>query len=84
MERVQFHLHLIDTHRGSFHWEWGPYALRVTVAYSDTFPVAGGCHCNRLALYQHPCSSLLLGLQKADSLVNRSTDPNLRNLEERG
>ena len=28
------------------------YALRVTVVYSDTFPVAGGCHCNRLDLYQ--------------------------------
>ena len=25
--------------------------VRVTVAYSDTFPVAGGCHCNRLGLY---------------------------------
>ena len=25
--------------------------VRVTVAYSDTFPVAGGCHCKRLALY---------------------------------
>ena len=23
----------------------------MTVAYSDTFPVAGGCHCNRLDLY---------------------------------
>ena len=23
----------------------------MTVAYSDTFPAAGGCHCNRLALY---------------------------------
>ena len=23
----------------------------MTVAYSDTFPVAGGCHCNRLSLY---------------------------------
>ena len=27
------------------------YALRVTVAYSVTFPVAKGCHCNRLLLY---------------------------------
>ena len=23
----------------------------MTVAYSDTFPVAGGCHCKQLALY---------------------------------
>ena len=33
------------------------YALTVTVVYSDTFPVARGCHCNRLALYSH----MLLG-----------------------
>ena len=26
-------------------------SVRVTVAYSDTFPVAGGCHSNRLGLY---------------------------------
>ena len=26
-------------------------SIRVTVAYSDTFPVSGGCHCNRLTLY---------------------------------
>ena len=25
--------------------------VRVTVAYSDTFPVARGCHCNQLGLY---------------------------------
>ena len=27
------------------------YALRLTVIYSDTFPIARGCHCNRLDLY---------------------------------
>ena len=27
--------------------------VRVTVAYSDTFPVARGCHCNRLDLYHN-------------------------------
>ena len=26
-------------------------SVRVTVAYSDTFPVSRGCHCNQLNLY---------------------------------
>ena len=29
----------------------GSYALTVTVTYSDTFSVAGRCHCNQLDLY---------------------------------
>ena len=33
------------------------YALTVTVAYSDTFPIAGGCHCNRLDLYSERLTS---------------------------
>ena len=45
----------IDSGQAKFHSELGnrgggSYALTVTVAYSETFPVAGGCHCNQLDL----------------------------------
>ena len=35
-------------------------SVRVTVAYSDTFPVSRGCHCNQLNLYFRSSGSALI------------------------
>ena len=35
-------------------------SVKVTVAYSDTFPVSRGCHCNQLNLYSQNFGSYII------------------------